>query len=184
VNFHVGVGLVEERRTPIWTGFDQRAAMILRSTMLFTENIGGIANLLFSGILQRFPKLNFVSVESGIGYVPYLLEACDWQYEAGRVWEGNPAFDMRPSDYFRRQVYVTYWFEKLAPRIALDWIGADRVMLETDFPHPTSLAHAAGQRKQPLRDLIDEATVFLTPENREKVMWQNAARLYNIPVPA
>jgi predicted TIM-barrel fold metal-dependent hydrolase len=57
-------------------------------------------------------------------------------------------------------------------------------MLETDYPHPTSLAHAAGLRHVELAQLIDEATNFLAPEVKRKVMWENAARVYRIPVPA
>ena len=63
-----------------------------------------------SGICERFPGLNFVSVESGFGYVPYLLQALDWQWLNNGAQAAFPD-RMMPSEYFMRQVYATFWFE-------------------------------------------------------------------------
>ena len=96
-----------------------------------------LVDLLLSGILPRFPELIFVSVESGIGWIPFMLETCDYHFLRGDVRAQRPEFELLPSDYFRRQVYGCYWFESIAPRLLLDEIGVDRIMFETDFPHPT-----------------------------------------------
>jgi predicted TIM-barrel fold metal-dependent hydrolase len=84
---------------------------------------------------------------------------------------------MRPSDYFRRQMYACYWFEQTDVAHTLEQLGVDNVMFETDFPHPTclypdSLAHAA-------KGLADVA-----PDVARKVLQDNAANLYRIPLPA
>ena len=51
-----------------------------QSALLFAGNMNGIAEVIMGGICARFPGLKFVSVESGYGYVPFLLEALDWQF--------------------------------------------------------------------------------------------------------
>ena len=95
------------------------------------------ANFLFSGTLDRHPDLVFVAAESGIGWLPWLLEACDHAWELGHLWDhGLPN---RPSDVFHRQCYVDFWYEVSALQEYRYVIGVDRIMWETDFPHPTAL---------------------------------------------
>ena len=45
----------------------------------------------------------------------------------------------RPWEYFRDHFWCTFWFEKVGPKLLLETIGVDKVLFETDFPHPTSL---------------------------------------------
>ena len=189
VNFHIGFGSsMEETLAKSPAGYAEevgpRSAAVALAGTTFGENISGLANLVMSGVLQRYPRLNFVSVESGIGYIPYMLEMLDWQFAGSRAWKERPEFTDPPSAYFRRQVYTMYWFEQLGPRRLLDAVGADRVMMETDFPHPTSLAHTAGLQGRPVAEYIAAATDFLAPEDRDRIMWQNAAQLYQVPLPA
>lgn len=183
INFHVGAAKSEDLRKPTWKGFEHRTQTVVRSVLIFSENVLGLTNLMFSGIPQRFPDLKFVSVESGLGYIPYLMEAWDWQFNGARLWEERPDFQMKPSEYFRRQVYVTYWFEEAGPRHLLEWLGPERVMFETDFPHPTSLPHAAGLRGEPVADVIARAISCIPPEARDLTLWKNAASLYKLTMP-
>lgn len=76
----------------------------------------------------------------GFGYVPFLLEAADWHFHATDMKKEPPEFEMLPSEYFRRQVYTTHWFERSGPERLLDVVGPDRPMFETDLPHRTSLS--------------------------------------------
>ena len=64
-----------------------------------------ILDLLFSGILPRFPELKFVSVESGVGWVPFVLQAADYQFGQLGVRAERPEFELLPSEYFHRQVH-------------------------------------------------------------------------------
>jgi len=64
-----------------------------------------------SGLCDRFPELDFVSVESGFGYIPFLLESLDWQWKGLGAHRQYPD-RLLPSEYFRRQVYSMFWFEK------------------------------------------------------------------------
>ena len=79
--------------------------------MLFTLNASAITSLVFGGICQRFPDLKFVSVESGVGWIPFLLEAMDWNFHNTGVVKEHPELELLPSEYFARQIYSCFWFE-------------------------------------------------------------------------
>jgi predicted TIM-barrel fold metal-dependent hydrolase len=173
VNFHIGAS----EQSMDWLGgqgwpglhYDRRAA--LGGAMLFINNGRVVGNLILSGLLDRFTKLKFVSVESGIGWVPFLLEAFDYQYR--EVATNSGTLRRLPSEYFKTNFYSCFWFERrdLSRQIAA--VGVDNVMFETDFPHPVCLY---------VIDDMDAAMVGLTEAEKVKVLSGNAARVYNIAV--
>ena len=95
------------------------------------------ANFLFAGVFDRYPTLTLVAAETGIGWLPWLLESCDYAWEQGQLW--NQGLPTRPTDLFRQHCYVDFWYERSAVDHYRHVIGVDRIMWETDFPHPTSL---------------------------------------------
>jgi predicted TIM-barrel fold metal-dependent hydrolase len=80
---------------------------------------------------------------------------------------------MMPSEYFKRQLYATFWFEKNDVPALIDTVGEDNVLFETDFPHPTCLY------PKPL-DTVADKMAELTPEVQRKVLGDNAVRLYRL----
>lgn len=178
ISFHVGSGdmmsqFAFERIMTEGIG----ATYARASTSLFFDTAMQLTDLLFSGVLPRFPRLQFVSVESGIGWIPFLLEAADYHFLEGDVRVSRPEFEELPSFYYYRQVYASYWFEKVAPAKLLEEVGVDRILFETDFPHPTCLQGDA------VHDAI--ANLDAVPEDaRRKILYENAAKLYKVPLPA
>jgi predicted TIM-barrel fold metal-dependent hydrolase len=81
-----------------------------------------------------------------------------------------------PSEYFRRQVYATHWFETVPLRKLLDDLPVDRLLFETDFPHPTCLYEDVAGR-------VEAGFGALDPELRRKLLWGNAADLYGVADP-
>jgi predicted TIM-barrel fold metal-dependent hydrolase len=144
---------------------------------LFLQNGAHILDLLFSGILPRFPRLQFVSVESGAGWLPFVLQAADYQFEVCDVAKQRPEFELRPSEYFRRQVHACVWFENVASDYLLERVGVDNLMFETDFPHPTSIF------APDVHPTIERGMGKLVPEQRRRILFDNAARLYGIERP-
>lgn len=139
---------------------------------LYLENGKYMSNLLMSGILARHPSLQFVSVESGMGWVPFVLEALDSRFVKNGVFKSHPEFgDMLPSDYFKRQVSVNFWFEELHD-FHIDKIGTRSLLFETDFPHPT------GFRRPTVDESIDFLLAAQPQEIRNQILWENPARLY------
>jgi len=177
VSFHIGSGNFDDGFTP--ERFETMGAGCMNgfaAISLFLENGKQLTDLLFSGVLPRYPDLKFVSVESGIGFIPFVLEAADYTFEYGKVRQQRPEFALKPSEYFQRQVYGCYIFEEHAPRHLLDSIGADNVMFETDYPHPVCLYGN-------VREKIDAALGDASEETRHKVLWENAAKLYKVEPP-
>jgi predicted TIM-barrel fold metal-dependent hydrolase len=177
VSFHIGAGSFDDSFSPerireMGMGRTNGYAAV----SLFLENGKQLTDLLFSGVLPRFPNLSFLSVESGIGFIPFVLEACDYTFEYGKVRQSNPEFELKPSEYFARQVYGCYIFEEHAPRELMDSIGVDNILFETDYPHPVCLYGNVRQK-------IDAALGHATPEARRKVLFENAAKLYKIEPP-
>src|SRR4029079_10740507 len=99
--------------------------------------------LIFSGVLERHPEVKFVSVESGIGWIPFFLESLDYQ-----LYESSPTvvqeLSMLPSEYFKRQVYGCFWFEQRMLGPVIDALGAAQIPFETALPPPTSREPSPG----------------------------------------
>jgi predicted TIM-barrel fold metal-dependent hydrolase len=170
VNFHIGASetSIDWMGQQGWPSLTRDLRAGISGAMLFFNNGKVVSNLIYSGVLDRFPQLKFVSVESGVGWVPFLMEALD--YQLAEIAE-NKRFDRKPSEYFRRNFYACFWFEQKDLSDTLRRVGIDNVLFETDFPHPTSL--------YPI-DNLESRLSSLTAEERAKVLSLNSAKLYNI----
>ena len=178
ISFHIGSGDMQEGLAKARVNtYGRMAAFTELAVDIFLHNAIQLNDLLMSGVLVRHPKIKFVSVESGVGWIPFVLEAMDYQFKGNSVTEEHPEFDLLPSEYFARNVYACYWFEQTAPRRLFDKIGVDNVLFETDFPHPTSLygdeVHA--RIKSGLADCEDSV--------RRKILWGNSEKLYKVSPP-
>lgn len=181
VSFHIGSGDMEDGlgREKVKT-YGRMSTFTSGSVDVFLRNGFQLSELLLSGIFVRYPEIQFVSVESGIGWIPFALEALDYQFQGNKVFDEHPEFDRLPSEYFQTNVYACYWFEQIAPRRLVDKVGADRIMFETDFPHPTSLY--GDEVHERIRTGLGETD----DETRRKILWSNAQQLYKVaePTPA
>jgi predicted TIM-barrel fold metal-dependent hydrolase len=181
VSFHIGSGDMEDGlgRDKMKT-YGRMSTFTSGSVDVFLRNGMQLSELLLSGIFVRFPEIQFVSVESGIGWIPFALEALDYQFQGNRVSEEHPEFDRLPSEYIQTNVYACYWFEQVAPRRLVDKVGADRIMFETDFPHPTSLYG------DEVHERIRTGLGDTDEETRRKILWGNGQKLYKVsePTPA
>jgi uncharacterized protein len=172
INFHIGASetTIDWMGSQGWPSLPRELASGIQGAMVFFNNGKTVSNLIYSGILDRYKGLKFVSVESGIGWVPFLMEALD--YQAEEIAEKRK-FEKKPSEYFKSNFYACFWFEKKNISDMLHKVGIDNCLFETDFPHPTSL--------YPI-DNLEERLSGLTAEDRAKVLSLNAAKLYNIAI--
>lgn len=177
ITFHVDAG----RDMHVWPGYDPATYLVKITIMSFIGNTDAISEVIFSGLCHRFPELDFVSVESGIGYIPYLLESMDWQWINLGLNKAHPERDLLPSEYFYRQVYGSFWFEQDSALRVIDLIQ-DNVMYETDFPHPTSITPGAFEFSETASENLDRKfdSSGISEEILEKVLHGNAARVYNL----
>ena len=177
VNFHIGASesSMSWYGSSPWPGLDGERKLAIGSAMMYLSNARIVANLIFSGVLERYPDVKFVSVESGIGWIPFFLESLDYQ-----MYESSPSvveeLSMLPSEYFRRQVYGCFWFEHRMLAPVIDALGVSQVLFETDFPHPTCLyPDPLASAAVALEGLGDDVT--------RAVLQDNAAALYKVALP-
>ena len=123
----------------------------------------------FSRVLLRHPKLRLVLAESALSWGMLYLEWADHQFEHdGLAREG---YDLTPLQMFKRQCFFNAWYDPVAP--FTDYIGADRILWSSNLP----LANSTWPRT---RETIAHCFKGLSAEDRERVLWRNAAELYRL----
>lgn len=178
ISFHIGSGDTADLLSG-GPGLGMRTQLARTCTQLFMENSNCIADMIFGGICHRFPKLNFVSVESGASWLVFTIEACDWQWHNNGVHTEHPEYDLLPSEYFKRQIYACFWFEESGLGRAIE-LYPDNLLFETDFPHPTSMSPGPRSIADPPRVYADRALGGLPDDLIGKVLHDNAARVYHL----
>jgi predicted TIM-barrel fold metal-dependent hydrolase len=176
IGFHLGGG----HRTVVWSGPKAADAgnMGVRVSCSTLQMDEALAAVIFSGALERYPGLKIVLAETGIGWLPYLLERMDDSYrkflDAEEWWRahGGLALRMPPSHYFRRQVWATFQTDHAGLRL-LDLLGEGRVMWASDYPHADS-TWPESQRA------IDESFHGVPPRARARILCDNARELYGL----
>ena len=96
----------------------------------------GAADWMNLAALKRYPTMKIALSESGIGWIPYLLERADYSNEQHSAWtHSHTYFDgQKPSDVFKKH-FTSCFIDDAYGLRNLDLIGADRVMYEVDYPH-------------------------------------------------
>jgi len=130
-----------------------------------------IAELIFSGALERFPKLKLVSVENDIGWIPHFIQRMDHSYEKYRYLEAR-AIPNPPSFYFHRQVHATFQDDRVGVLLR-DSAGVGNLMWASDFPHSDSTWPNS-------RDVIARDFAGVPDDERRKMIADNVAALYGI----
>jgi predicted TIM-barrel fold metal-dependent hydrolase len=179
VNFHIASGDLD----PFSIGHPDNGVHANYAAMgvsFFLANARTIAQLVTGGICHRFPTLNFVSVESGVGWIPFALSALDWQWKNCGVREEHPEYDLLPSEYFQRQIYGCFWFERDTALDAIERLGADNILYETDYPHPTSMSPGPATTAQRPDEYLRSNFSDVDTATMQKILHDNAARIYHV----
>ncbi len=171
VNLHIGSGgSMGIGASNDFAGHSEMRWLAEVSTRAISANTQVMSTILFSGILERFPALKIVSSESGLGWVPYLLETADHQWERQKLW--REGMSIKPSEYFHRQCYVNFWYEQVGIENR-HHIGVDNIMWESDFPHPT----CSWPNSQ---DFIKRSFQGVPQDEQRKMLVDNALRVFNL----
>jgi predicted TIM-barrel fold metal-dependent hydrolase len=172
ISWHGSGGLVNQLAVPLWDGFNRSQAHTAQTSRLCVTASTMISNLLFSGRLERYPALKWVCAETGMGWLSYVLESCDHEWERRQLW--REGLETKPSEVFRRQIFADFWFESAGMEVR-DFIGIDNLMWESDFPHVTATYPDS-------RDWAERVLVGVPEDQQRKLRWENAARLYKLEV--
>jgi predicted TIM-barrel fold metal-dependent hydrolase len=171
LNFHLNAAIEPDRL--VWKGLGFEETISIVSNMYNIGNAATMGNWIVSGRLDQFPKLKIGLIESGMGWVPFVVEALEHKFNEMLAGKAH-RYGRRPWQYFRDQFWVTYWFESVGPKLLLETIGVDKVLFETDYPHPTMLYPG-------VQEHLVETLGGYDYEIRKRVLERNAVELYNLP---
>lgn len=133
------------------------------------EQMIALLSLIEGGVLERHPDLKVAFLEAGCGWLPYWLWRLDEEYEQLR-WEVADNVKLKPSEYFRRQCYISVEPSEPDLERIIHCIGTDNVLFSSDYPHMDGksdiVAKALG-----LSDRLSRTTM-------EKILWENPMRYY------
>jgi predicted TIM-barrel fold metal-dependent hydrolase len=128
-----------------------------------------LAEIVCGGVLERFPELIVVSAENDCGWFPHFLFRLDHAHEKFGRFAACP-LPLRPSEYFRRQVYATFQEDSTVSTLHDD-LAAERYMWASDYPHADSTWPNS-------RRIIAQTLGKLPDAALKKMIGGNAARLY------
>ena len=127
--------------------------------------------LIEGGVLERHPNLRVGFLESGCGWLPYWLWRLDREYLDLR-WEVKERVKMKPSEYFRRQCFISIEPDERYLTEIINYIGSDNLIFGSDFPHPDHRPSIVADAVA-LDERLPKSTV-------KKILWDNPARFYSL----
>jgi len=129
-----------------------------------------LSSVIHGGALERYPALRVVLGESGIGWIPYVLDRMDYEYED--KYKGQIPLKMKPSEYWRRQCRATFQNDRVGTKL-LDDMGVETVMWGSDYPHADGVFPDS-------QEYISRQFSHLPHEVKRKVTCENTGRFYGL----
>jgi predicted TIM-barrel fold metal-dependent hydrolase len=156
---------------PITTEALKRVDMPLPLFGFMLDTTMAVTGLIFKGIVERFPGLKIIHPHLG-GVFPYLVGRVDDSFSTYAKDFGF-SLQAKVSEYYRRNVYIdAISFHLPAMKCAVEFLGADHVMVGTDYAHPIG---------GPERVVGFVEDLHLSNEDFEKIMFRNAELLFKLP---
>jgi len=149
---------------------EQRQAFAVFITGFQMNMAQKLMEVIYGGVLEDNPDLIVVIGESGIGWIPYILDHMDLEWE-DQFQDLN--LTMKPSAYWHRQCRATYQSDPVGLRL-IDLLGEDNIMWGSDFPHPDGVWPDS-------QEFIAREMAGVADELRQKIVCDNAAKLYGLP---
>jgi predicted TIM-barrel fold metal-dependent hydrolase len=165
ISLHSITGMGAESRLAIKQPIDR----YVRSTVLCHEVQRSLVVLIFSGVLERFPRLKLVSAENEVGWLPFFLQKLDQAQDEYRYLYPTP-LKLRPSEYFRRQIFATFIDDRVGV-MGRELIGVENIMWSSDYPHTVSTWPNS-------REVVERDFKGVPEGEKRQIVRENAARLY------
>jgi uncharacterized protein len=170
VGFHLAV-VVQRQRSP--SSVVARAMGGINQGPQLAEPIVG---LIMTGALDRYPRLKLVMAESGLAWIPHVIQSLDRQFNRSRNGRldvgGANTPELKPSEYFQRQIWMTFQEDPYGIQM-LPLLSEDRVMWASDYPHPASTWPNS-------QKIIDAQVQHLPAATQRKLLFENARQLYGL----
>jgi len=136
------------------------------------EMMLAVISMIGGGVLARHPALRVAFLEGNCGWVPFLLWRLDEHYEVTFRRPDSP-LTMKPSEYFKRQCFVSVEADEDFVKQVIEAIGDDTIVFSTDWPH--------GDSKYP-RAVESFMKLPISDQSKRKILWDNCARYYGVKV--
>ena len=163
------------------TGRDPRAsrgnggAIINYAVHSLAPTMEPVANLCASGVLARFPGLRFATIEAGIGWVAWAIQAMDEAYKKHHMFV-RPKLGMLPSEYFKAHGAASFQEDPAGLDLAREHGLVDNFLWANDYPHHEgSWPHSA--------QAIERTMGHLDDDERARILGLNAARMFRFEIP-
>jgi predicted TIM-barrel fold metal-dependent hydrolase len=148
---------------------DPDAPFAVAIAVFSTNLMWSAADLIFSGVLQRHPRLRFMLSEGGIGWLPYMMERMDYTWERHRWYQNISKVD-RPSDLFRKHFWGCF-IDDVHGIENRDVIGVENILIEVDYPHSDSNWPNSRKRiAENLHRVPDDEASLIVEHNARKLM--------------
>ena len=126
-------------------------------------------------LLERHPRLRVAFLEGNCSWLQWLLWRLDEHYELyADEWERSQGMKHEPSEYFRRQCWVSVECDETDVRWTIEAMGdSSNIVFSTDFPHSDArFPHSVDT-------FLD---LPISDEHKRKILWDNCAALYGMGV--
>jgi predicted TIM-barrel fold metal-dependent hydrolase len=134
--------------------------------------MAALVSMIGGGVFDRFPDLKAGFLEGNCSWAPWLLHRLEDQY-ADYVGHHEIRLARRPSEVFVQNCFVSVEADEEPVDLYVRTFGDENVVFSTDYPHPDSKFPGAVERFLSLP---------LSDPTRRRMLWDNCARLYGLPV--
>ncbi len=133
-----------------------------------------LADMIYSGVFERYPKLMVGSVEQELSWVPHFLDRLDYNYTQRVIGHTTYRFKGHalPSDFHHSNVFLGFQEDALGIQMR-NIIGVDSLLWGSDYPHQEGTFPKS-------REIIEEILVDCTEEEKAKIVGGNSARIYGL----
>jgi len=135
------------------------------------DNMNTMGHFIFTGILERFPKLRLAVLESNAGWLPFWLGRMNQHSHGRNSVMGKPEhLSLLPSEYFKRQCYIACDSDEETLPYVVDYLKGDNIVWNTDYPHADA--------PEPAKALPDLDAQPIPDEAKRKILWDNSVKLF------
>jgi predicted TIM-barrel fold metal-dependent hydrolase len=132
-----------------------------------------LGNLIFSGVLDRYPKIKIVCAEYDVGWVANLVQQIDYWFGRESTYDAERNVNKRPpSEYFWNNVYFTFQDDR-AGVLTAPVYGEDNYLWASDYPHGVTTFPYS-------KETVDRNFEGVSPTVKKKIGRENALKLYRI----
>ena len=182
VGFHLAVMVKKTRLDDVQRGATN---LVVTIAAQYAQEPPGIqllepmTGLIFNGVLDRHPRVKIVMAEAGLAWIPSMIQGLDIWYQRsrdGRRLTGEKPLilpKLLPSEYFHRQIWISFVDDPLGVKMVGNVLDADKVMFGSDYPHPASTWPNSQSVIAAQMECLPEAIV-------QKITCDNARELFGI----